>query len=162
MIGDVHPGSGSPIRILTCPVLRIHGSKRHWIPDPGSGSSTLHETAPSSIIFSLYLWPCVRWRWLWRASSTSCSRRRPSLSARCSPALSWWTGGTPRHTSYLSAQVPYSHRLNVELDLLSLFGLHVYSCTHWLRPRNYHPPPPLHLGSYMNALLVSQEYDISL
>jgi hypothetical protein len=28
----------------------------------------------------------------------------------------------------------------MELDLQSLFGLHVHSCTHWLRPRN--PPPP--------------------
>jgi hypothetical protein len=28
------------------------------------------------------------------------------------------------------------NRLNMELDLQSLYGLHVYSCTHWLRPRN--------------------------
>jgi hypothetical protein len=28
----------------------------------------------------------------------------------------------------------------MELDLQSLFGLHVHSCNHWLRPRN-HPPP---------------------
>ncbi len=34
----------------------------------------------------------------------------------------------------------------MELDLQSLFGLHVHSCTHWLRPRN---PPPPHLGSYV-------------
>jgi hypothetical protein len=26
------------------------------------------------------------------------------------------------------------HRLNMELDLQSLFGLHVHSCTHWLSP----------------------------
>jgi hypothetical protein len=25
-----------------------------------------------------------------------------------------------------------NHRLNIELDLQSLFGLHVHSCTHWL------------------------------
>jgi hypothetical protein len=33
------------------------------------------------------------------------------------------------------------HRLNVELDLQSLFGLHVLvqSCIHWLRP--WTPPP---------------------
>jgi hypothetical protein len=31
----------------------------------------------------------------------------------------------------------------------------VYSCTHWLRPLNFPPPP--HLGSYTRALLVSQE-----
>jgi hypothetical protein len=41
------------------------------------------------------------------------------------------------------------HRLNMEVDLQSLFGLHVHSCTHWLRPRN--------LGSYTRALLVSQD-----
>ncbi len=28
------------------------------------------------------------------------------------------------------------HKLNMELDLQSLFWLYVYSCTHWLRPRN--------------------------
>jgi hypothetical protein len=28
------------------------------------------------------------------------------------------------------------HRLNKELDLKSLFRVHVHSCTHWLRPRN--------------------------
>ncbi len=30
----------------------------------------------------------------------------------------------------------HSHRLNIEIYLRSLFGLHAYSCTHWLRPRN--------------------------
>jgi len=41
----------------------------------------------------------------------------------------------------------FDHRLNMELDLQSLFGLHVTWCaqltqlTHWLRPRN--PPPRL-------------------
>ncbi len=33
-------------------------------------------------------------------------------------------------------------QLNMELDLQSLFGFHVYSCTHSLRPRNAPPPPP--------------------
>jgi hypothetical protein len=28
------------------------------------------------------------------------------------------------------------------LDPQILFGLHVHSCTHWLRPRNPPPPPP--------------------
>ncbi len=32
----------------------------------------------------------------------------------------------------------------MQLDLQSLFGLHVHSCTHWLRPRN--PPPPPAFG----------------
>jgi hypothetical protein len=43
------------------------------------------------------------------------------------------------------------HRLNMEFDLQSLFGLHLYSCTHWLRPLFSH------LGSYTSALLVSQD-----
>ncbi len=47
----------------------------------------------------------------------------------------------------------------MELDLQSLFGLHVYSCTHCLRPRNSPPPPhPPLLGSYTrSALLASQD-----
>jgi hypothetical protein len=34
------------------------------------------------------------------------------------------------------------HRLNMELDLQSFFGLHVHSCIHWhwLRARNPTPP----------------------
>ncbi len=46
-----------------------------------------------------------------------------------------------------------SHRLNIELDLQSLFGLHVHSFTHWLRPR-IPPPPPIwaHIrGRYWSA-----------
>jgi hypothetical protein len=42
----------------------------------------------------------------------------------------------------------------MELYLQRLFGLHVYSCTHGLRPRN---PPPPHLGSYTRVLLVNQD-----
>ncbi len=38
------------------------------------------------------------------------------------------------------------YKLNKELDLQSLFGLHVYSCTHWLSPRNSPPPHPPHFG----------------
>jgi hypothetical protein len=30
----------------------------------------------------------------------------------------------------------------MESDLHSLFGLHVHSCTHWLRLRNHARPPP--------------------
>ncbi len=39
------------------------------------------------------------------------------------------------------------HRLNMKLDLQSLFGVHVHRCTHWLRPRT----PPPHLGSYTRS-----------
>ncbi len=45
-----------------------------------------------------------------------------------------------------------SHRLNMELDLHSLFGLHVHSCTHWQRPRRYTTSlcNPLSLVLYQN------------
>ncbi len=52
------------------------------------------------------------------------------------------------------AVVVSHHRLNMGLDLQSLFGLHVHSCTHWLR--TLIPPPP-HLGSHTKTLLVSQD-----
>jgi hypothetical protein len=47
-----------------------------------------------------------------------------------------------------------AHRLNMELDLHSLFGLHV--CAHSLAETPQHPLPP-RLGSYTRALLVSQD-----
>ncbi len=37
------PGCSCRIRIFTHPGSRIQGSKRHRIPDPGSGSETLPE-----------------------------------------------------------------------------------------------------------------------
>jgi hypothetical protein len=48
---------------------------------------------------------------------------------------------------------PQGHRLNMELDLQSLFGLHVHSCTHWLRvrPRNS-PIPPAYVPIYEGAI----------
>jgi hypothetical protein len=54
-------------------------------------------------------------------------------------------------------RVASEHRLNMKLNLQSLFGLlcTLYSCTHWLRPAT-NPLPP-HLGSYTRALLVSQD-----
>jgi hypothetical protein len=36
---------------------------------------------------------------------------------------------------------PHTHRLNMELDLRSLFGFHVYGCTNWPRPHTFRPPP---------------------
>ncbi len=41
----------------------------------------------------------------------------------------------------------------MELDLQSLFKLHVCSFTYWLRPRN---PLPLHLGSFGSKDLVQK------
>jgi hypothetical protein len=49
-----------------------------------------------------------------------------------------------------------NHRLNMELELQSLYGLHVHSCTHWLKPLDS-PPPNSHLGLFTRALMVSQD-----
>ncbi len=52
----------------------------------------------------------------------------------------------------------HSHSLNMEVDLQSYWGSmsrDVHSCTHWLRPRN--SPPPPHLDSYYEGLLVSKD-----
>ncbi len=43
-----------------------------------------------------------------------------------------------------------------------LFGIHVHSCSYWLRPAAPPPPHPPHLGSYTRALLISSQDDISL
>jgi hypothetical protein len=47
--------------------------------------------------------------------------------------------------SFLAPVVKSAERipigLNMELDLQILFGLHVYSCNHWLRHRNLPPSP---------------------
>ncbi len=44
-------------------------------------------------------------------------------------------------------------RLNIELDLQSLLGLHVHGCSHWMRPCNYSPPPRIWvIYSYEGAL----------
>ncbi len=61
-----------------------------------------------------------------------------------------------RQRAECKANRPTESKQNIELNLQSLFGLHVYSCTHWLRPHNTPPIPP-HLGSYTRALLVSQD-----
>ncbi len=45
----------------------------------------------------------------------------------------------------------------MELDLQSLFGLHVRRYTYLLRTRIPPPPFSLHLGSYMRTLLISQD-----
>jgi hypothetical protein len=50
---------------------------------------------------------------------------------------------------------PYTCRLIMELDLQSLFGLHVYSCTHWLSTRN---SPSPRIWAYIHGqLVVSQD-----
>jgi hypothetical protein len=50
-----------------------------------------------------------------------------------------------------------NHRLNMELDLRSLFVLLLYSFTHWLRPRN--SPPPLAFGLIYEGAYWSDKID---
>jgi hypothetical protein len=61
------------------------------------------------------------------------------------------------HSSGNVSAMHVKHRLNMDSDLQSLFGLHVHNCTHWLRPPQTHHLTFPHLGSYTRTLLVSQE-----
>ncbi len=53
----------------------------------------------------------------------------------------------------------WCHRLNVELDLQSLFGLHAHSFTHWLRPRNTPPPPSPRIWAHIRGRSWSAKID---
>ncbi len=122
-------------------------------------------------IVSFFLFPIVNVKKLERSNSklsfvfvfkhyfrvNKCTSSRKIFSRKASIHFRWTiTQYTQQHSFQLN------HRLIIELDLQSLFGLLVHSCTHWQRPAN--PPPPTphsvitpHLGSYTGALLVSQE-----
>ncbi len=84
------------------------------------------------------------------------SRRNTSFTRWWKLEVNWWyvcvCGSSCVRNG--ASFIIYSHKLNMELDLQSLFGLHMHSCNYWLRPRN---PLPPHLGSYTRALLVSQD-----
>ncbi len=58
--------------------------------------------------------------------------------------------------SWNGPQEYQNHRINMELDLQSLFGLHVHSCTHGLRPRNLPPP---HIWAYIRGRYWSAKRD---
>ncbi len=77
------------------------------------------------------------------------------------PKPNSWTKSRKKSWEYSSLlfTVTSTHMINMNIDLQSLLGLltAVYSCNHWLRPRNSPPPPRPHLGSYTRALLVRQE-----
>ncbi len=49
-------------------------------------------------------------------------------------SLFWWLA-----VSYTVFR--FANRLHMDLDLQSLFGLHVHSCTHWMKPLAPHPFP---------------------
>jgi hypothetical protein len=56
------------------------------------------------------------------------------LLASVSPLCSFFLGisSHPYGIIILYSYFGSRHRLNMELDLQSLFGLHVHSCSHWL------------------------------
>jgi hypothetical protein len=92
------------------------------------------------------------------------SKKIPHLKAAYTKYIPGMSPSPPPHSNLVSKtyvvctrhmQFLINHKLNMKLDLQSLFGLHVHSCTHWLRPRNL--THPMHLGSYTRALLVSQD-----
>ncbi len=56
----------------------------------------------------------------------------------------------PRFTTCVIEQNIKSWLCSVEFDT-GVYGLHLHSCTHWMKPHNP-PPPPKHLGSYTRAL----------
>ncbi len=84
-------------------------------------------------------------------------QRKWNKCTLCKPKPNTPSNGTNKDDIfYISLRI--SHWLSMEIDLQSLFGFHVHSCTHWLRPRNHPtplPPPHPHLGSCTRALLIS-------
>ncbi len=81
-----------------------------------------------------------------------------SLREEITNAMSFWELTSTRYIVF-----ELYHRLDMKLDLQSLFGLHVHSRTHWMRPSN----PPPHLGIhriYKSAIgqPVSKIDDISM
>ncbi len=88
--------------------------------------------------------------WKWPTSSCRGPGGRTAGSRGISPDCS--SSPASVHTDHLYHQ----HRLSMEVDLQNLFGHHVHSCTHWLRPRNSPSPFPPYLDSYTRALLVNQ------
>ncbi len=64
----------------------------------------------------------------------------------------------------VSSDTTTTHRLNTgtELEIQSLLGIHVHSCTRWLSPRNPPPPLSLHLGAIRGCYWSAKIDDISL
>jgi hypothetical protein len=91
-------------------------------------------------------------------SSTHTVLAEPPTPLRSPPHLGSYTRALlvsqDRRHLFVTSSFTLSHRLNTELGSPKFIWAPAYSCTHWLRPRN---PPPLFLGSYTRALLVSQD-----
>ncbi len=74
----------------------------------------------------------------------------------CTVVWAW----TPVGFLNIFTDVPFDladHRLNMEVDLQSLFGLHVTWCAQLYSLAEAPQPPPPHWDFYARALLVSQD-----
>ncbi len=110
---------------------------------------------------------------LWGAN---CERRKlcfflfPASSLLTAPAF-WFTAIIRTiiekylyslHFLFQSVSIAIGRRtaqVNMELDLQSLFGHHMSSCTHWLRSCNPPPPPPPTIWAHVRGRYWSAKID---
>ncbi len=114
--------------------------------------------------------PAILWATRWRSTETTSTGTNPSSRPS--------TGSSSTQTPWLdTVRVIYTgvigiswctlgygtvctiHRLNMELDLQSLFGLHVQSCTHCLAETPPPPPPPPRIWAHIRGRYRSAEID---
>jgi hypothetical protein len=101
------------------------------------------RTFKKNFVKNLLLWP----RYLWsRNRNRNCNLSKVGLQA-----IVVIYKVDERESTKLQ-QNTLDHRLNMELDLPRLFGLHVHSCTHLPPP----PIPPAFWAHITRALLVTQ------
>ncbi len=105
--------------------------------------------------------------WKVKNAHASCFLAESSLNQRTSltESLAWgggavWQGSSaaPPTTPHTSSSVPAHQRLNMEVDLQSLFGIHVTWCAQLYSLAEAPQPPPIPplWDSYTRALLVSK------
>ncbi len=77
-------------------------------------------------------WEYINFGTVWAVLDQKTSRPRTwhSMRQRGLPSCECWAGPAGKRSKHPY----YCHRLNMKLDLESLFGLHVYSCTQESRP----------------------------
>jgi hypothetical protein len=141
-----------------------------WASDKIRRRSAAAETLPDGLLLLAVLWPLLdREPRGWPPASAADMSGPPPLPRSRGPLVTLRRG--ERRGPVVAEEFAVSrlllldlstfkkgsgHRLNMELDLQSIFELCMYSCTHRLRCRNP-TPPPRHLGLYTKALLVSQD-----
>jgi len=114
---------------------------------------------------TVWTWtPAILWATRWRSTETTSTGTNPSSrpSTGSSSTQTLWPD-TVRviYTGLLvflgalwdTVQCGTIHRLNMELDLQGLFGLHVHSCTHWLAET---PHTPQEISQVIKFILGAQ------